>query len=370
MRKITEKRNKAFRYRIYPNADESEMLNKTFGCVRFIYNTMLSAKIEYYNETGKMLRNTPAQYKDDYPWLKEVDSLALANAQVNLEKAYKAFFKNASTGFPQYKSKKKSKASYTTNNLNGSIRIEEGRIKLPKIGFVKIRMHREIPEGYAIKSATVTREPSGKYYVSVLTEYEAEPVARILDGENSLGLDYSSPHFYVSSEGEVADMPHWYRETEKKLAREQRKLSKMVRGGSNYEKQKKKIALLHEKMRNQRKDWQHKKSSELADRYGIICVEDINMQNMAQGLSLAKSTNDNAFGQFRSMLAYKMQERGGMLITIDKWYPSSKTCRFCGAVNTELTLRDRVWTCKCGKELNRDQNAAINIRNAGLAMLA
>ena len=370
MRKITEKRNKAFRYRIYPNADESEMLNKTIGCARFIYNTMLSAKIDCYKATGKMLRNTPAQYKEEYPWLKEIDSLALANAQLNLEKAYRAFFRNPSTGFPQYKSKKKNKASYTTNNQKGSIRIENGRIKLPKIGNVKIRMHREIPEGYAIKSATVTREPSGKYYVSVLTEYEAEPAARILDRESSLGLDYSSPHFYVSSEGEIADMPHWYRETEGKLAREQRKLSKMVRGGSNYEKQKKKIAVLHEKMRNQRKDWQHKKSSDLADRYGIICVEDINMQNMAQGLSLAKSTNDNAFGQFRNMLEYKMRERGGMLITIDKWYPSSKTCRFCGTVNAELTLKDRVWTCVCGKELNRDHNAAINIRNAGLAMLA
>lgn len=355
---------------MYPNAGESEMLNKTIGCARFVYNTMLSAKIDYYKATGKMLHNTPAEYKDEYPWLKEIDSLALTNAQLNLEKAYRAFFRNPSTGFPQYKSKKKNKASYTTNNQKGSIRIENGRIKLPRIGYVKIRMHRGIPEGYAIKSATITREPSGNYYVSVLTEYEAEPAVRILDRENSLGLDYSSPHFYVSSEGEIADMPHWYRETEGKLAREQRKLSKMVRGGSNYEKQKKKIAVLHEKMRNQRKDWQHKKSSELADRYGIICVEDINMQNMAQGLSLAKSTNDNAFGQFRTMLEYKMRERGGMLITIDKWYPSSKTCRFCGTVNAELALKDRVWTCKCGKELDRDHNAAINIRNAGLAMLA
>ena len=176
----------------------------------------------------------------------------------------------------------------------------------------------------------------------------------------------SRPRFYVDSNGESADMPRFYRDAEKKLAREQRKLSRMTRGGNNYCKQRIKVARAFEKVRNCRKDWQHKKSTELVNKYDYICVEDINYQNMARGLCLAKATNDNGFGQFRSMLAYKMAERGKKLITIDKWFPSSKMCRFCGAINSELTLKDREWNCACGAHLLRDHNAAINIREEGL----
>ena len=189
--------------------------------------------------------------------------------------------------------------------------------------------------------------------------------------EKALGLDYSSPHFYVDSEGFVAEMPHHYRNAEHALAREQRKLSGMVKGSSNYQKQKRIVAKLHTKIRNQRKDWQHKESRKIAANWDIVCVEDINLKGMAQGLHLAKATNDNGFGQFRTYLAYKLAERGKKLITIDKWYPSSKLCRKCGVTNTELTLADRIWTCpSCGSLIERDHNAAINIRNAGLEMIA
>jgi len=365
------KANKAYKFRIYPNTLQEEIFAKTFGCVRFIYNKMLADKIDYYKEAGKMLINTPAQYKKAFEFLKEVDSLALANAQLQLQTAYKNFFRDKKVGFPKFKSKKYSRQSYTTNLVNGNIRIAGGKIRLPKVGDVRIKLHREIPEEYAIKSVTVSRESTGKYFVSVLTEYEVIEESRILDKDNSLGVDYSSPCFYVDSNGNTSDMPHFYREAEANLARQQSKLSKMVKGSNNYYKQKRKVALAYEKVRNCRNDFQHKESKRLTDAYDYICVEDIDYKAMAQGLHLAKATNDNAFGQFRTYLAYKMQDQGKRLITIDKWYPSSKTCRHCGYVNNSLSIADREWICPdCGSIIDRDINAAINIKNEGLRMIS
>ena len=361
---------KAYRFRMYPNAEQEILLSKTFGCVRFVYNRLLEEKIDYYKETGKYLRNTPAHLKTQYPWLREVDSLALANAQLHEESAYRNFFRDKSIGFPKFKSKRNGKQSYTTNNQKGSVRIEGKKLKLPKIGWVRIVEHRKIPEGHMIKGVTVTREASGKYYVSILTEYGTEPVQKALDTANSLGLDYSSPYFYVDSENRTRKMPHFYREAESRLIREQRKLSRMEKGSSHYRKQKIRVARAYEKVRNARKDWHHKERTRLADTYDYICVEDINYKGMAQSLRMGKATNDNAFGQFRTMLLYKLEEQGKKLITIDKWYASSKTCRHCGSINKALTLKDREWDCpSCGEHLLRDYNAAVNIRNKGIAML-
>ena len=365
------KENKAYKFRIYPDSLQQEMFSKTFGAARFVYNKMLEDKIAYYEETGKMLKNTPAQYKKECEFLKEVDSLALANAQLQLETAYRNFFRDKNTGFPKFKSKKHPKHSYTTNLVNGNIRISGKRIRLPKVGEVRIKLHRQIPNGHLIKSVTVSREPSGKYFVSILTEYEAPETIVSLDKENSIGLDYSSPSFYVDSNGYIASMPHFFREAEKKLAKEQRRLSHMVKGSRNYNKQRRKVALAHEKVRNQRNDWQHKESRRLASLYDFVFVEGINYKDMARGLHLAKATNDNAFGSFRTYLAYKLKERGGKLIAIDKWYPSSKTCRHCGYIKSDLKLSDRVWVCPaCGCIIDRDVNAAINIKNEGLRMIS
>ncbi len=365
------KANKAYKFRLYPDAEQRVLFAKTFGCARFVYNRMLKDKIEYYQSTGKMLHNTPAPLKEEFPWLMEVDSLALANAQLQLQTAYKNFFREKSIGFPKFRSKKSGRKSYTTNNQKGTIRMEGGKLRLPKVGFVRMKQHREIPEGYSIKSVTILQDPSGKYYASILTEYERVDLNVILDADNAVGLDYSSPHFYVASDGEKADTPQFYREAEKKLAREQRKLSRMTKGGSNWKKQKIKVARAHEKVRFQRKDWQHKKSAELAEKYDYICVEDINLKGMAQSLNLAKATNDNGFGQFREFLSYKLAERGKKLITIDKWFPSSIVCHCCGYVNEELTLATREWTCPCcGEHHDRDINAAINIREQGLSLIA
>ena len=363
--------NKAYKFRAIPNAQQRELFAKTVGCVRFVYNRLLADKIAYYKETKKMLHNTPAQYKDEFPFLREVDSMALCNAQLQLQAAYKNFFRDKAIGFPKFRSKKSSRKAYTTNLINGNIAMVGNCLKLPKMGLVRVKFHRQIPDTHRIKNVTFSQDPSGKYYVSILTEYEADVPERTLDADKAIGLDYSSPHFYVDSQGTEADMPHFYRQAEQRLAREQRKLSKMVKGSINYQKQKRRVALAYERVRNQRKDWQHKRSRELADGWDIVCVEDINYKGMSGSLHLGKSTLDNGFGQFRTFLEYKLAEQGKKLVTIDKWFPSSKLCHHCGYVNDALALSDRVWACpSCGETILRDVNAAINIRDAGVTQIA
>lgn len=374
------KLSRAFVYRLYPNNVQIALMQRTFGCCRFVYNHFLSDRIKAYKEEGKRITFNqqsaalPA-LKKEFPWLAEVDSTALVATAKNLDEAYQRFFERVKSGgkpgFPRFKSKYHSRKSYKTKNPNGkTIKIEGNRIKFLKLGWVKAVIDREIPKGYHILGATIRQDPSGKYFASVSTEYEQTIPEITLDTETAIGLDYSSPHFYVDSNGNEANMPHYYRDMETKLAWEQRKLSKMVKGSNNYKKQRIKVARVSEKIRNRRDDWQKKESTRLANEHDIICVEDINYQDMARGLHLAKATNDNAFGQFRSYLEYKMQERGKKLISIDKWYPSSKTCRHCGSANQELTLKDRTWICpNCGAEIERDLNAAINIRDQGLKKL-
>ena len=367
--------NKAYLYRIYPTKEQEVLIQKTFGCVRFVYNHFLNDRITEYKENGKSLsffqqNRALTDLKKECPWLQEPDKNALQYALRDLNTAYQNFFrgvkKGQHAGFPKYKSKKHDRKSYSTAANGNQVRIDGKCVVLPKLHGVKAKISREIPEDYRIISATISQRPSGKYFVSILTEYEQATQEVELDMGKALGLDYSSPHFYVDSNGESADMPRFYREAERHLAREQRKLSKMVKGSSNYRKQRIRVAIAYEKVRDSRHDWQHKESTILANLYDYICVEDINYRDMARGLNLAKATNDNGFGQFRSMLAYKMAERGKKLITIDKWFPSSKMCRFCGAINSELTLKDREWDCACGAHLSRDHNAAINIREEGL----
>lgn len=366
------KLNKAFKFRLLPNQTQINLLAKTFGCCRFIYNKMLEDKINYYQETKKSLSVTPAKYKREFEWLKEVDSYSLCNEQMNLQTAFKNFFRNPKIGFPKFKSKKNDKNSFTTSNVNNVIRVGENhRIHLSKLGWVNFKEHRKIPTDYKIKSATITKTPSGKYYISVLTEYEYEIPQRVLDKNKSLGLDYSSHDFYVDNQGRSPEnLHHYYRDLQSKLAFHQRKLSHMIKGSNNYSKQKIVIARIHEMILNQRKDFIEKESVKLASLYDIICLEDIDLSNIAQSLQLGKSTLDNAFGMFRTRLEQKMMLQGKLVVKINKWFPSSKLCRFCGCINKDLKLSDRVWKCKCGETLNRDENAAINIRNEGLRQIA
>lgn len=313
----------------------------------------------------------PADFKKEFEWLKEVDSLALANAQLNLQTAYKNFFRDKSIGFPKFKSKHHDRKSYTTNNQGSTIRLIDSKtIRLPKLKDVRIKIHRQLPQGARIKSATISKTPTGKYYLSVLVEYEADIEPIKPTPETVIGLDYSSKSLFVDSQANNADYPRFYRQAEEKLKKAQRKLSKRQKGSKNREKQRRKVAKLHEKVAHRRKDFLHKLSRQIANAYSAIVIEDLNMRGMAQSFNLAKSTNDNGFGMLKTFLAYKLAEQGKQLVIIDKWFPSSKLCRFCDNENKELALADRVWTCShCGEELDRDINAAINIKNEGCRML-
>ena len=380
MKKKTEKEyihHKAYKYRIYPNKEQENLIKRTFGSVRFIYNKMLEDRKAIYSlfkddkVTLKQQKPpTPASYKSEYPWLKEIDSLALANAQMNLNTAYNNFFRDLSVGFPKFKSKNKDKKSYTTNNQKGSIRlIDYSHILIPKLKNIKIKMHRQLPKNAVIKSATISQTATGKYYISILVEIEIDIQPVIPRKKTTLGLDYSSKTLYVDSQGNSGNYPKFYRKAEEKLKKEQRKHSKRKKGSKNREKQRLKVARLHEKVANQRKDFLHKLSRQIANAYDVVVIENLNMRAMAQGLHLAKSTNDNGFGMLKTFLDYKLKDRGKQLIIIDKWYPSSKVCYVCGTKNSQLTLDDRVWICSCGAILDRDINAAINIKNEGCRIL-
>ena len=280
------------------------MFAKTFGCVRFIYNKMLGDKITHYNENQKDLSCYPSQYKAEFPFLKEIDSLALVGAQNNLKTAYKNFFRDKSVGFPKFKSKRNSRKSYTTNCINNNIKLLNGGIILPKIGFVKIKQHREIPDNYTLKSVTVSRTPSDKYYASILFEYEQ--IIAPVEIKSIIGLDFSMAELYVDSNGEEASYPRYYRRKLEKLKKMSRSLSKMKKFSNNWYKQKRKVAVLHEKITNQRKDFLHKQSRQIANAYDLVGVEDLNMKAMGQALNFGKSVADNSWGMFRTLLEYKL----------------------------------------------------------------
>ena len=368
--------NKAYRYRLYPTTEQKSIFAKTFGCARFIYNKMLGDRLDYYMKTGKKLNNTPAQYKDELPWLREIDSLALANAQLNLNKAYNNFWNNRKHfGKPRFKSKKTGHFSYSTNNQKGSVRFEGNKVKLPKVGWVKLCLHRPLMENSTIKTVTISRTPSGKFYISILVEYENQILPII--PKKFLGLDFAMHGLYVASDEEDADYPKFLRKAEKKLAKAQRKLSKCKKDSKNREKQRKRVAVLHEHIANQRRGFLHKKTKFLADRYDAIGIENISVKAMAKRkkgkhFSFGKSVSDNGWSKFVNILKYKLAWQGKQLIKVDKWYPSSQICHNCGFQNEETKdLSVREWECpKCGSIHNRDKNAAINIREEVRRMIA
>lgn len=359
--------NKAYKFRLYPTKEQEVFFQKSFGCCRKIWNLMLSDKIDYYEKYKKYLEVTPAKYKTEYSYLKEVDSLALANVQLDLENAYKSFFKKKS-GFPKFKAKHKDKKSYTTNNQNGTIEISEKYIMLPKIGKVRIKKHRDIPDGAKLKSATISQEKDGTYYVSCLVKIEVEDKENtIIDKTKVIAFDYKSDGLYMDSNNHCCDMPHFYRESEKKLAKEQRKLSRMVKGSNNYFKQKNKIAKISRHVANQRKDFLQKESTKIANLYDLVAVETLNMKAIGnKKRHLGKATHDNGYGMFIVMLDYKLSDRYKKLIKVDKFYPSSQLCSKCGHKH-KLKLNERVYKCSnCGMVIDRDYNAALNIKAEGL----
>lgn len=350
---------KAFKYRIYPNQEQREYFAKTFGSTRFIYNRMLHDKIEHYKLTEQMLKNTPAQYKVEFPWLKEVDSLALANAQLDLEQAYKNFFRDKSVGFPKFKSKKSNHRSYTTNNQKGTVSIENGYIKLPKLkSTVKIKQHRQF-DGL-IKSGTISQTSSGKYFASVLVECEIEKMPKL---ETKVGIDVGLKMFAVLSNHKEIENPKYLRKSEKRLAKLQRDLSRKLKGSKNRAKARLKVARLHEKISNQRRDFLHKESFGIVRDNQVIVLEDLKVKNMVKNHKLAKAISEVSWGTFRQLIEYKAEWYGREVMIAPNNYASSQLCSRCGnQSNQTKDLSCRTYICpECGLEIDRDYNASLNL---------
>lgn len=369
------KTNRAIKYRIKPNKAQEQLLQQTFGCVRLVYNHYLGDRKDAYDNNGTSLNyydnaNDLKRLKNELPFLKDVDSISLQQCLRHLDTAYKNFFRDKKVGFPRFKSKKNNHKSYSTVCVNENISIESKHIKLPKIGKVKMVCHRPVPDDWKLKSVTVSQEPDGKYYVSVLFEYVTSIVE--VPSKTILGLDYSMSSLYVDSDGNSCGYPKFYKQALDRLAREQRKLSKMEKGSNNYYKQRKKVARLHKHISNQRKDFLHKQSTEIANRVDAVCIENLDMKKMSQEYNFGKTISDNGWGLFTNYLEYKLRDRGKHYVKIDKFYPSSQICHCCGFKNEEIKdFAIRKWTCpKCKNEHDRDVNAAINIRNEGIKYLS
>ena len=377
------KKNKAFKFRIYPTSEQKVLLGKTFGCCRLVFNYFLNLSTKKYEEEKITLK-----YKDyalmlndlkrEKEFLKEIDSISLQQELRHLADSFNNFFKYKK-GYPKYKRKAMHNDSYSTMNVNDNIEILDKKyIKLPKIGKVQCKVHRDITSDYQLKSATISRVPSGKYYVSVLYEYEKEPISYKIDESKILGLDYQMKNLFISDDiiKTNDDFLKLYIKNEKRLHFLQKTLSrrqkpnykKEIESSKRYEKQRIKVAKLLEYQRNKRNDYYNKLSKEIANQYDIVVIEDINMQDMAKESKLnSKATYDNGFGIFRNMLKYKLEDLGKKLIIVDKYYPSSKLCNVCGHKNELLTITDKTWECpNCHTVHNRDINASINLKKEGL----
>ena len=356
---------RAYKYRIYPNTEQKTFFAKCFGCVRFFYNKSLSDMNVIYKTTGKFKDITPASYKSEYPFLKEVDSLALSNAQLDRNAAFKSFFSHK-TAFPKYKSKRNDQ-SYTTYN-QGSVKFSSNNryISIPKCPRIRIKKHRDFIG--TIKSITVSMSTDNKYYISLLVETEIEPLK---ESSHMIGLDLGLKDLLVDSNGHKYKNHKYLTKSQEKLAKEQRKLSKMVKGSHNRNKQRIKVARLHKHIQNQRNDYLHKLSKSIIDENQVICIEDLKVKDMEHNNKLARNISDASWSRLVSMLIYKANWYGRNVVKVPSIYPSSQLCSLCGYKNSiTKELNVRKWTCpQCGSIHDRDINAAKNILSKGIEML-
>lgn len=374
-------KHKAYKFRIYPNKTQANQIDQTIGCARFVYNEALSLSQKMYSETGKGLsysvlsaRLPGLKKESETQWLGNVDSTALQASLKDLESAYDRFFKKQN-GFPSFKKKFKSALSYTTKNNADSIRIEDGKIKLPKLNWVRFAQSQKIKG--RILNVTVRQNTSQKYFISVLTEEIIKPLPKT---HSSIGIDLGLTDFAILSDGVRINNPYFTKRHAQKLAREQRKLSKRallakangirLSDARNYQKQKLIVARLHQKMVDQRQDFQNKLSTDLIKNHDIICIEDLNVKSMMKNKQLAKGIGDVSWSSFVRQLQYKADWYGKTLVKIDRWYPSSQICSVCSHHDGKKALNLRTWTCsQCATSHDRDINASRNILAEGLRLL-
>lgn len=364
---------KAFKYRIYPNKKQQELIQKTFGSARFVYNYFLDLKIREYKENGKFLNfgetsRLLTQLKKELVWLQEPDKCSLQNSLKNLDAAYQKFFKEH-TGFPKFKSKKNRYKSYRTNCSNNNIAFINKHIKLPKLGYVKVR-DKQVPTG-RILNATISQEPNGHYYCAICCTDVEFP--QYQETNQQVGIDLGIVDFAIFSDGTKIENQRFYEKSEKKLAKLQREMSRKTIGGSNWDKARIKVTKLQKHIQNQRQDFLQKLTTDIIRKYDVICIEDLCVSAMKETDSKTrnKRIGDVSFSEFRRQLTYKSIWYGRKLSVVDRYYPSSQICHVCGKRDGKKSEHIRSWICpNCGSELDRDINAAINILNEGLVLLS